>query len=163
MKCFISIVHQHCDNFRISCSAVPEGSVWWGRKDAWCVASFAGGGGGHSTHLCFFFLFHPPFSNTKILASPKFKQNIFFKKNTSGGERWLEEKWQRIDGLFCLCFFSNPLHLRQILVVLLGWQSAPMMIKRVVIEFCQCWTCGDLSLLCCHEPKQWWIVMECKC
>ena len=45
MKCFISIVHQHCDDLRISRSPIPEGSVWRGWKDTWFLASFAGGSG----------------------------------------------------------------------------------------------------------------------
>ena len=28
MKCFISVVHQHCDDLRIAGGANPEGSVW---------------------------------------------------------------------------------------------------------------------------------------
>ena len=27
MKCFISVVHQYCDDLRISRSAIPEGSI----------------------------------------------------------------------------------------------------------------------------------------
>ena len=67
MKCFISIVHQHCNDLRISRSAIPEGSVWRGWEDAWFLASFAGGVGGCSrsffTHFNFF---PPPSHNTKV-------------------------------------------------------------------------------------------------
>ena len=45
-ECIISIVHQHCDDLSIGGGTVPEGSVWRGRKDAWFLASFAGGSGG---------------------------------------------------------------------------------------------------------------------
>ena len=44
----LSSALQFCNDLRIGRSAIPEGSVWRGRKDAWFLASFTAGGVGCS-------------------------------------------------------------------------------------------------------------------
>ena len=56
MKCFISVVHQYCNDLRIGRSAIPEGSILlqshaW--RTSWFLASFGGGSCGCSRSFHF--------------------------------------------------------------------------------------------------------------
>ena len=114
MKCFIFIVHQHCNGLRICRSAIPKGPVRRGWKDAWFLASFAGGGvGGCSCSFTHFFFWIPLFSQHQ--SKQNNLKNERKKKEEAQRERersfgfWMEEKWvvekrQKIyiyrDGMF---------------------------------------------------------------
>ena len=79
MKSIISIAFQYCNDLGVAGGAIPERSVRRGWKDAWFLASFAGGGGGGSrsfTHFNFFFFFpglSPPIIPMLLLTTARRK------------------------------------------------------------------------------------------
>ena len=63
----LCVVHQHCNDLRIGRGAIPQGSVWRGRKDVWFLASFAarGSGGCSCSFTHFIFEFSPLLTTQK--------------------------------------------------------------------------------------------------